>query len=67
MDLESRTRCSLDFHKFHSLDTSGVLRDSGPDPKKIAAVKRMDLPQDVETMRKFPWTCETISTDLVHI
>ena len=24
-----------------------------PDPKKIAAVKRMDLPQDVETMRSF--------------
>ena len=23
------------------------------DPKKIAAVKRMDLPQDVETMRSF--------------
>ena len=24
-----------------------------PDPKKIAAVKRMNLPQDVETMRSF--------------
>ena len=24
-----------------------------PDPKKIAAVKRMDLPQDVDTMRSF--------------
>ena len=24
-----------------------------PDPKKISAVKRMDLPQDVETMRSF--------------
>ena len=24
-----------------------------PDPKKIVAVKRMDLPQDVETMRSF--------------
>ena len=24
-----------------------------PDPKKIAAVKRMDLPRDVETMRSF--------------
>ena len=24
-----------------------------PDPKKIAAVKRMDLPEDVETMRSF--------------
>ena len=24
-----------------------------PDPKKIAAVKRMELPQDVETMRSF--------------
>ena len=24
-----------------------------PDPKKVAAVKRMDLPEDVETMRSF--------------
>ena len=24
-----------------------------PDPKKIAVVKRMDLPEDVETMRSF--------------
>ena len=28
-------------------------RDLSPDPKKIAAVKRMDLPQDVEMMRSF--------------
>ena len=28
-------------------------RGLSPDPKKIAAVKRMDLPQDVETMRSF--------------
>ena len=29
-----------------------------PDPKKIAAVKRMDLPQDVEDNEKFPQTCQ---------
>ena len=29
-----------------------------PDPKKIAVVKRMDLPRDVDTMRSFPRTCE---------
>ena len=28
-------------------------RGLSPDPKKIAAVKRMELPQDVETMRSF--------------
>ena len=28
-------------------------RGPSPDPKKIAAVKRMELPQDVETMRSF--------------
>ena len=29
-------------------------RGLSPDPKKIAAVKRMELPQDVEMMRSFP-------------
>ena len=33
----------------HQWSTKGF----SPDPKKIAAVKRMDLPQDVETMRSF--------------
>ena len=28
-------------------------RGLSPDPKKIEAVKRMELPQDVETMRSF--------------
>ena len=28
-------------------------RDLSPDPKKIAAVKQMELPQDMETMRSF--------------
>ena len=28
-------------------------RGLSPDPKKIAAVKRMELPQDMETMRSF--------------
>ena len=32
-------------------------RGLSPDPKKIAAVKHMELPQDVETMRSFFWTC----------
>ena len=35
-----------------------------PDPKKVAAVKRMDLPEDVETMRSF---LGLISTDLVLV
>ena len=29
-----------------------------PDPKKIAEVKRMNLPRDVDTMGSFPRTCE---------
>ena len=29
-----------------------------PDPKKISAAKRMDLPGDVDTNEKFPRTCE---------
>ena len=33
----------------HQLSAEGL----SPDPKKIAAVKRMDLSQDVETMRSF--------------
>ena len=28
-------------------------RGPSPDPKKIAAVKRMELPQDMEMMRSF--------------
>ena len=36
------------------------------DPKKIKAVKRMEIPQDVETMEKFPWMIN-ISTDSVCI
>ena len=46
-------RCSLDFHKFPSLDTPGVTVGLSPDPKKIEAVKRMEIPKDVETMRRF--------------
>ena len=29
-----------------------------PDPKKIAAVKRMNLPPRCGDNEKFPWTCE---------
>ena len=37
-----------------------------PDPKKIAAVKRMDLPQDVEMMRS-SLDLSTVSTGSVHV
>ena len=37
----------------HQWSTRGL----SPDPKKIAAVKHMELPQDMETA-KFSWTCE---------
>ena len=46
-------RCSLDFHKFPFFGHTWSDHGLSPDPKKIEAVKRMEIPQDVETMRSF--------------
>ena len=51
-DLESRqdaVQTSTSFILWTPVSTKGL----SPDPKKIAAVKRMNLPRDVETMRSF--------------
>ena len=49
----SSYRCSSDFHKVSFFGHQWSAKGLSPDPKKIAAVKRMNLPQDVETMRSF--------------
>ena len=44
--------CSLDFHKFLSLDTPGVTVDY-PQIQRNRGSKGMEIAQDVETMRSF--------------
>ena len=66
-DAKSRQKCNSGYHRFHSLDISGVPRGLSPDPKKVAAVKRMDLPEDVKTMRSFSRTCELPQQILVLV
>ena len=46
-------RCNSKFQRFPSLVIHGVTQDCSPNPKKIEAVKRMEMLQDVETMRSF--------------
>ena len=45
-------RCNSDFHKFPSLDTHQVTMDC-LQIQKIEAVRRMEIPQDMETVRSF--------------
>ena len=46
-------RCNSDFQKFPSLNIHGVTKDYHWIQRKLEAVKRMEMPQDVETMRSF--------------
>ena len=48
-----QTRCCSDFHKFHSLDTSGVPRGSVQIQRKLQQWKGWIYPRDVEMMRSF--------------
>ena len=49
MLLKADTGADVNLMNKHQWSATGL----NPDPKKIAAVKRMELPQDMETMRSF--------------
>ena len=65
-DIESRqnaVQTSKSFLLWTHLDDKGL----SADPKKIEAVKRMELPQDVETMRSFLRLINYLNHGLAHV
>ena len=67
IDFESGQDVVQTSTSFPSLDTNGVQGVSAQIQRRLVAVKRMELPQDMETMRSFLGLVNSTSTDLVLV